>query len=711
VIAVLLLVLSALYASTAGAQVTVDQTLDGQRIEPMVRYLEDPTGLLTLEQVQQRAASFQVPPAAGLNFGLSRRGVAWVRIPVRNPSAEPGAWVLELAYSHIDKLSLFLPSSRGTERRDAGDLLPFSRREREHHNFVFALEEPARSQRVLYLRAETRGLLFLPLRAWQERLYTQHAYLEWTILFAFYGIVLVMAAYNLFLFAMSRLPEYGLFAAVILAEGFTQLASYGHAFQWLLPDQTALAQRMVPFSLTLSVFANCLFGRHNIIVGKISRRVRATVDLLIPTTGLCALLTLVAPYSGLAVLVGFCYLGLVPFAAVVAISWRIQRAVADDLVSTGWANAMLFGWLSVIVGVAVTGLSISGHIDSNAFTLHGFMFGASLQFVLITAGLSNRLGWLQTELVKGNELLQGKVGDLNTAIDFTQTEVARAAAAARAQGEVVATMTHELRTPLNAIINIPQGLQQDFVEPPCVRCGACDATFELDEGEPLDLTITCPDCGKADTLVRGVLPEYVGDPARSIRYLSIIEKAGHHLLSVVQRILDPATESGDLQFARIEALPLLSEVIEQMSAVATQAGVALRLDVAAECLCLRADPLRLRQILINLIGNALKFSDGKGVVTVRVRVDDKMAVFSVQDQGIGIAEDKRAGIFESFEQAHDPGLRRFGGTGLGLSIARSLVSLHGGEIWLESKLGHGTTFHFSIPLAVGSIAPPHAQAS
>lgn len=709
--AALLLVLCALYASTAGAQVSVDQTLDGQRLEPMIRYLEDPTGLLTLEQVEQRSASFKVPPAAGLNLGLSRRGVAWVRIPVRNPGAEPRAWILELAYSHIDKLSLFLPDARGTERRDAGDLLPFSRREREHHNFVFALEEPARSERVLYLRAETRGLLFLPLRAWEERLYTQHAYLEWTILFAFYGIVVVMAAYNLFLFAMSRLPEYGLFAAVILAEGFTQLASFGHAFQWLLPEQTALAQRMVPFSLTLSVFANCLFGRHSIIVGRISRGVRTTVDVLIPATGLCALLTLVAPYSGVAVLIGFCYLGLVPFAAVVAISWRVQRAAVDDLASTGWANAMVFGWLAVVVGVAVTGLSISGHIDSNAFTLHGFMFGASLQFVSITAGLSNRLGWLQTELVRGNEQLQSKVSDLNAAIDFTQTEVARAAAAASAQGEVVATMTHELRTPLNAIINIPQGLQQDFVEAPCVQCGECDAKFELDEGEQLDLTMACPGCGKANALAPGVLSEYVGDPARTVRYLSIVEKAGHHLLSVVQRILDPATGSSDLQIVPVEALPLLSEVVEQMNAVATQAGVALRLDVAAEGLCLRADPLRLRQILINLIGNAIKFSDGKGLVAVRVRVEEKVAVFSVQDQGIGIAEDKRAGIFESFEQVHEPGQRRFGGTGLGLSIARSLVSLHGGEIWLESKLGHGTTFSFSIPLAVGGDALHNARAS
>jgi signal transduction histidine kinase len=472
-----------------------------------------------------------------------------------------------------------------------------------------------------------------------------------------------------------------------------------------------LAQRLIPFSFTLSVCVNCLFGRQSVSIGRLPSWVKGALDVLIPLTALCAVLAPIVPFSVVPFLLAFCYLGLIPFAAVVVLSWRLQRGAAREMVSTGWANALLMGWLAVLVGVVVTGLSVSGHLPSNAFTVHGFMFGASLQFVLMTAGLSYRLEWLQAELAKVNVQLQGKIGDLNAAIDLTQTEATRAAAAARAKGEVVATMTHELRTPLNAIINIPQGLQHDFGETPCARCTACNASFVFDDGEHPELPVACPSCGRSDALAATTLLAYVGDPMRSIRYLEIVEKAGHHLLRVVQRILDPATENGDLQIAPLDVIPVLSEVADQMNAVATQAGVELRVDVASSSLWLAADPLRLRQILINLIGNAIKFSDGKGVVTVRARSDEGSAVFSVQDDGIGIAEDKRAGIFESFEQAHDPALRRFGGTGLGLSIVRSLVSLHGGEIWLESKLGHGTTFYFTIPLAVGGSRQLDAQAS
>lgn len=708
-IAALFIAVSVLLASTALAQVEVDAALDGQRLDGQTRYLDDPTGQLTLAQVRQRAADFEMPAAAGLNLGLRRSGAMWVRIRVRNRAAHTHDWLLEVGNPQLDQLTVFETDGSAVAQREAGDLLPFSLRERQHHMFVFAFSEPPRSQREIYVRAETQGVLFLPLHAWTEHRYTEHAYLAATILFGFYGVVLVMAAYNLFLFALSRLPEYGLFALVVCAEGLTQLATYGHAAEWLFPDQATLAQRLVPFSLNFSVFANCLFGRHSVTVGRLPNWIRRTVDVLVPVTALCTVLVLIVPFSVLAVLVGFCYLGLVPFAAAVAINWRLQRGEARAIVVNGWATSMLLGWLCVVIGVAVTGLSLNGHLPSNAFTIHGFMFGASTQFVLITAGLSNRLGWLQTELVKVNGQLQGKIVELNSAIDLTQTETARAAAAARAKGEVVATMTHELRTPLNAIINIPQGLQQDFSDISCLRCTACDTSFAAEEGEELNLVAPCPSCGKTNTFVLAQLAEYVGDPERSFRYLAIVEKAGQHLLRVVERILDPATESCDLQIVNIDALPLLTEVADQMNTVAAQAGVELRLDAAVSFPWLAADPLRLRQILINLIGNAIKFSDGKGVVIVRVRVEEKSVVFSVQDEGIGIADDKRAGIFESFEQAHDPALRRFGGTGLGLSIVRSLVRLHGGEVWLESKLGQGSTFYFSIPCMIDGVRPLAAR--
>jgi two-component system sensor histidine kinase ChiS len=101
--------------------------------------------------------------------------------------------------------------------------------------------------------------------------------------------------------------------------------------------------------------------------------------------------------------------------------------------------------------------------------------------------------------------------------------------------------------------------------------------------------------------------------------------------------------------------------------------------------------------LINLIGNAIKFSAGKGTVRVRLRVEDEICECAVEDEGIGIAPDKLESVFESYSQGDRGVARLYGGTGLGLSIARSLVRLHGGELWVESELGRGSVFRFRLP--------------
>jgi signal transduction histidine kinase len=112
-----------------------------------------------------------------------------------------------------------------------------------------------------------------------------------------------------------------------------------------------------------------------------------------------------------------------------------------------------------------------------------------------------------------------------------------------------------------------------------------------------------------------------------------------------------------------------------------------------------ADPLRVKQVLINLIANALKFSNGRGAVTIAVQRDGASFVFSVRDDGIGIAPEHVGKIFERFEQVEQGDTRRYDGTGLGLSISRSLVEMHEGEIWVESTLGVGSTFYFKLPEA------------
>jgi signal transduction histidine kinase len=152
----------------------------------------------------------------------------------------------------------------------------------------------------------------------------------------------------------------------------------------------------------------------------------------------------------------------------------------------------------------------------------------------------------------------------------------------------------------------------------------------------------------------------------------------------------------ELVLESFDVAELVREVEDETMLYAERMGVRIELNIPKSEI-LVADPVRVKQVLINLLSNAVKFSDGAGVVQVGlVSKPDAVELF-VKDQGIGIAPEHFERIFASFEQVHKGNTRKYGGTGLGLSISRSLVRMHGGELWVESELGKGAKFSFRIP--------------
>jgi PAS domain S-box-containing protein len=224
----------------------------------------------------------------------------------------------------------------------------------------------------------------------------------------------------------------------------------------------------------------------------------------------------------------------------------------------------------------------------------------------------------------------------------------------------LANMSHEVRTPMNTIM------------------GMIDLT--LDTG--LD-----------------------GEPREN---LFVAKEAAVNLLSLLNDILDLSrVEAGKINLEKIEfhLHNVIKSVIKGMSVLASEKDLKLELEIdkkAPELIC--GDPVRLRQVLVNLINNAIKFTH-KGKITTKVEVasinkKDIMLLFSVADEGIGIAADKHEKIFEVFSQADDSTTRRFGGTGLGLAISKKLVDMMGGRIWVESEELKGSTFFFTANFGI-----------
>ena len=239
--------------------------------------------------------------------------------------------------------------------------------------------------------------------------------------------------------------------------------------------------------------------------------------------------------------------------------------------------------------------------------------------------------------------------------DEIQDKSRQLAEASQHKSQFLANMSHELRTPLNAIL------------------------------------------GYTELIADGI---YGQPPEKMHEVLTRVQSNGKHLLGLINDVLDLSKiEAGQftLSIGDYAIANVVNGVFAAVESLATAKKIALKVELSPDLPSARGDEHRLTQVLLNMVGNAIKFTD-VGQVAIKASTENGSYTVAVCDTGPGISQADQAKIFNEFQQAEDTATKKKGGTGLGLTISKRIVELHGGRIWVESKVGEGSTFSLTVPL-------------
>ncbi len=617
--------------------------LDGKNLGHHVEILHDPEGRLSIDDVSVGSASTRFTPSFSdtPNLGYTKDTI-WVRLPMVNLQDTTHSFLLEMSYPLMDRIEVFVKNNGQWTQRITGDHQPFNQREIQYPTYLFQVDLTPQEKTVYYFRFQSTTSMSIQLSAWEKQGFLEHFSHELTLMGIFCGIVLAMAIFNFFVFLATRDKSYLYLVIVIIHCLLFTTIMNGVAFQYFWPNQIWLANYSLPLTIAFSNLSFLQFTRTFLELRANQPRLDLLVRILqIGCVGI-ALAVPIIPYEisiRLLVIMSTITVIMILFIGIISLNQGYRAA-----------RIFLLAWTGLIFGNTILSLKVFGILPDVFLTRWSPQLGILALVLLISLALVDKLHILK----KGLETL-------TTNLDKTVHERTHELAIANHElremnmqkNQFFGIVAHDLRNPLNGIMLAAQLLD--------------------DEDYPKDVQHT----------------------ARQINH------EGVEMTALIGRFLDISRIESGQMCAEPEVFHL-QEVIHHIANRHTNGGIkkdiSLVFVMSNTPILVYADIKFMKEVLDNLISNAIKFSPREKIITIRAEITGGKAQISIEDQGPGLTKEDHAKLFGRFARLSAQPTDGEKSTGLGLSIVKHMVDSTGGRIWVESEPGYGAAFRVELPL-------------